>query len=214
MSAITISHPILSQSWGTSSKIYHMESTTKISPNYLRDYATLFGIGGTIIILDQTTKFLVRRNLALGEWWSPWEWLEPYARIVNWKNTGAAFGILPSLGDAIAILAIVVAIAIVYYFPRVPREDWPLRLAMGLEFGGAVGNLFDRLTIGWVTDFVSIWRFPVFNVADLCITLGVIVLLLGVWFQERKKDVTPITKEGDLSTETNSDQIPEENVGE
>lgn len=191
-----------------------MESTSKISSNYLRDYLTLFGIGGAIIILDQTTKVLVRRNLALGEWWSPTEWLEPYLRIVNWKNTGAAFGILPSMGDFIAILAVVVAIAIVYYFPRVPRDDWTLRLAMGLEFGGAIGNLFDRLTIGWVTDFLSIWRFPVFNVADLCITLGVIVLLLGVWSQERNKESSSDRLEGDLPTENSSDQIGGENLGE
>ncbi len=191
-----------------------MESTAKVSVKYLRDYLTLFAIGGAIIILDQVTKTLVRRNLALGEWWSPWEWLEPYFRIVNWKNTGAAFGMLPNLGDFITILAIVVAIAIVYYFPQVPREDWTMRLAMGLEFGGAVGNLFDRLTIGWVTDFLSIWRFPVFNVADLCITLGVIVLLLGVWTQERQKKSSPNSTDSELSPDTNSDQIPEENVGE
>ena len=191
-----------------------MESNSKISSKYLRDYLTLFGIGGTIIIIDQTTKILVRRNLAIGEWWSPWVWLEPYARIVNWKNTGAAFAILPNFGDFITILAIVVAIAIVYYFPRVPREDWTLRLAMGLEFGGAVGNLFDRLTIGWVTDFISIWRFPVFNVADLCITLGVIVLLLGVWSQERKKDDALSVSGVDRLPNSDSDQHPEEKVGE
>lgn len=191
-----------------------MESNSKITSNYLRDYLTLFGIGGTIIIIDQATKILVRRNLAIGEWWSPWGWLEPYARIVNWKNTGAAFGILPNFGDFITVLAIVVAIAIVYYFPRVPREDWTLRLAMGLEFGGAVGNLFDRLTIGWVTDFVSIWRFPVFNVADLCITLGVIVLLLGVWSQEKKKEDPASETDVDVSSSADSDQFPEEKVGE
>jgi signal peptidase II len=191
-----------------------MESTEKISINYLRDYLTLFAIGGAIIIIDQITKTIVRMNLALGEMWSPWEWLEPYFRFVNWKNTGAAFGILPSLGDFITILAIIVAIAIVYYFPRVPREDWTMRLAMGLEFGGAVGNLFDRLTIGWVTDFISIWRFPVFNVADLSITLGVIVLLLGVWSQERHKDSSSESIDAELSNETDSDQIPEENLGE
>lgn len=191
-----------------------MESTSKLSSNYLRDYLTLFGIGGAIIILDQTTKVLVRRNLALGEWWSPTEWLEPYLRIVNWKNTGAAFGILPSLGDFIAILAVVVAIAIVYYFPRVPREDWTLRLAMGLTFGGALGNLIDRLTIGWVTDYMSIWRFPVFNVADLCITLGVIVLLLGVWSQERNKGPSSDSIETELSSENSGDQVGGENLGE
>lgn len=191
-----------------------MESTSKSTPNYLRDYVILFGMGGIIILLDQASKILVRRNLALGEWWSPWEWSEPYVRIVNWKNTGAAFGILPSLGDFIAILAVVVAIAIVYYFPRVPREDWTLRLAMGLTFGGALGNLIDRLTIGWVTDYMSIWRFPVFNVADLCITLGVIVLLLGVWSQERKAGKTPDLEEEQLLAETSSDPVGQEKVSE
>jgi signal peptidase II len=191
-----------------------MESTSNRSSTYLRDYVTLFGIGGAIILLDQVTKILVRMNLALGEWWSPWPWLEPYFRIVNWKNTGAAFGILPNLGSFIAILAVVVAIAIVYYFPRVSRDDWTLRLAMILEFGGAIGNLIDRLTIGWVTDFVSIWRFPVFNVADLCITLGVIVLLLGVWSQERSKEEPQDLVESDQSTENSSEQFRGENLGE
>lgn len=191
-----------------------MDATEKISTSYLRDYLTLIAIGGTIIIVDQITKTIVRANLALGEMWSPWEWLEPYLRIVNWKNTGAAFGILPSLGDFITILAFVVAIAIVYYFPRVPSEDWTMRLAMGLEFGGAVGNLLDRLSIGWVTDFMSIWRFPVFNVADLSITLGVIVLLLGVWSKERRRDLLSDPSDAELPGETSSDHIPEENIGE
>lgn len=191
-----------------------MDSTLKSPTNYLRDYLILFGMGGTIILLDQVTKVLVRRNLALGEWWSPWVWLEPYVRIVNWKNTGAAFGILPGLGDVIAILAVVVAIAIVYYFPRVPREDWTLKLAMGLTFGGALGNLIDRLTIGWVTDYMSIWRFPVFNVADFCITMGVIVLLLGVWSQERNRaDPTEQAVE-EPASENDNDQLPGENLGE
>lgn len=191
-----------------------MESTAKISSKYLRDYLTLFAIGGTIIILDQITKTIVRMNLALGEIWSPWQWSEPFVRFVNWKNTGAAFGMLPSLGDFITILAVVVAIAIVYYFPRVPRQDWTMRLAMGLEFGGAVGNLFDRLTIGWVTDFISIWRFPVFNIADLSITLGVIVLLLGVWSQERGKVSSPVSIDAEMTNEADSDQLPEENLSE
>lgn len=190
-----------------------MDSTSKTSPNYLRDYLILFGLGGTIILLDQFTKTLVRQNLSLGAWWSPWEWSEPYLRIVNWKNTGAAFGILPSLGGFIAILAIVVAIAIVYYFPRVPREDWTLRLAMVLTFGGALGNLIDRLTIGWVTDYLSIWRFPVFNVADFCITLGVIVLLLGVWSQERQKDLITEDSEEEIVAEK-SENFGGENLSE
>jgi signal peptidase II len=191
-----------------------MQSPEKISPNYLRDYLTLFSIAGLIIIIDQTTKILVRSNLAIGDVWSPWEWLLPFARIVHWNNTGAAFGILQGLGDVFLILAIVVALAIIYFYPQVPKDDWPLRLAMGLEFGGALGNLFDRLTIGSVTDFISIWRFPVFNVADLCITLGAIVLIVGVWYRDRQEASTAEQTEPDLSLEPEQEISPEENLGE
>jgi signal peptidase II len=191
-----------------------MESTEKISPNYLRDYLTLFSIAGAIAIIDQATKYLVRSNLALSDMWSPWEWLEPYARIVHWNNTGAAFGMLQGLGDIFLILAIVVALAIVYYYPQVPKEDWTLRLAMGLEFGGAVGNLIDRLTIGSVTDFVSIWRSPVFNVADLCITLGAIVLILGVWYREKMENQEAVENEPDAPIEPDRQQMPGEDPGE
>ena len=80
------------------------------------------------------------------------------------------------------------AIAVVYpqaQERQAEQEDWTLKLAMGLQLGGATGNLIDRLLMGKVTDFISILRFPVFNIADASITVGVLVLLLGVWINER-----------------------------
>jgi signal peptidase II len=154
---------------------------------YIRDYLLLLLIAGTIIALDQFTKNLIRQNLAVGDMWSPWPWLTPYARIVHWYNTGVAFGFFQGKGEVFAILAVAVAAAIIFYFPRVPASDWSLRLAMGLQLGGAMGNLVDRLFYdGIVTDFISVGTFPVFNLADSSITIGVIVLLLGVYLQERK----------------------------
>jgi signal peptidase II len=153
---------------------------------YLESYTFLFSIAGLIIILDQWTKYLVRSNLALQETWSPWAWLSPYARIVHWKNTGAAFGIFQNLNPVFAVLAVVVSIAILYFFPRVEKGEWPLRIALSMQMGGALGNLIDRLTQGYVTDFVSLGRFAVFNVADASISMGVAVLVVGVWFTERK----------------------------
>jgi signal peptidase II len=148
-------------------------------------YALLAAMAVTIVGLDQWTKALVRANLALGETWSPWPWLAPYARIVNWNNTGAAFGMFQGFSGVFTVLAIVVAGVIIYYFPRLSSRDWVLRIAMGLQLGGALGNLVDRVTLGRVTDFISVGSFAVFNVADSSITLGVIVLLLGVWFKEQ-----------------------------
>lgn len=188
-----------------------MESNNMMSLKNLRDYLTLLSIAGAIIILDQLSKGIVRANLALGEVWVPWDWLEPYARIVHWKNTGAAFGILPGFSNVFTILPMIVAVVILFYYPRVPREDWPLRLAMAMQFGGAIGNLFDRLTIGWVTDFVSVWKFPVFNVADACITVGTMILILGIWYKERKQEKSTLSPDAESSSEPVVEKIPEEN---
>lgn len=150
------------------------------------DYLFLFSIAGLVLALDQYTKSLVRETIAIGELWAPWDWLLPYARIVNAYNTGAAFGILKNFGGVFTVLAIVVAIAIMYYFPQVPRNEMTLRFALSLQLGGALGNLTDRLVRTYVTDFISIWNFPVFNVADASIFIGVIILALGMWKNERQ----------------------------
>jgi len=152
---------------------------------YFRDYAVLVALAGAIIVLDQVSKAYIRDTLAVGAIWAPWEWLAPYARFVHWYNTGVAFGMFQGQGQIFTVLAIIVSLVIVYFFPRVPRQDWTLRLAMGMQLGGALGNLIDRLTVGHVTDFISVGTFPVFNIADASITVGVGVLLLGVWLQER-----------------------------
>jgi signal peptidase II len=155
----------------------------------LRDYIVLFITAGTIIALDQWTKALVRANFAPGEMWLPegLDWLMPYARIINWHNTGAAFGMFQGLGWVFTLLAFLVVGLIIYYYPRVDAEDWWLKLAMGMQMGGALGNVIDRLTRGEVTDFISIGSFPVFNVADSSISIGVAILLLGVWFKEMQE---------------------------
>jgi signal peptidase II len=153
----------------------------------LKDYLVLGLIVVIVIALDQLTKNMVRNALPLGGMWSPWPWLEPYARIVHWYNTGVAFGMFQGFGGIFTIIAIIVSVAIIYYYPRVPAEDWSLRLAMGLQMGGALGNMIDRLTQGHVTDFISVGNFAVFNVADSSITIGVAILLLGVYIQERNK---------------------------
>ena len=154
-----------------------------------RDYLVLLGLAGLVIGLDQWTKYLVRSRLAVGEPWSPWEWLSPFARIVHWNNTGAAFGIFQSGGMVFTVVAIVVAAAILYYYPRVPSGQVPLRVALGLQFGGAVGNLIDRLAQGTVTDFISIGSFPVFNIADASISCGVAILVGAMWIEERRRKI-------------------------
>ena len=154
------------------------------------DYLTLFLIGAVIIGLDQWTKALVRARIPLGTDWLPGglAWLLPYARIRHWYNTGAAFGIFQNGNLVFTILAVIVILMIFYYFPHTERNDWWLRVAMSMQFAGAAGNLIDRLAFARVTDFLSVGKFAIFNLADASISVGVVVLLIGVWLKERAEN--------------------------
>ena len=152
---------------------------------YLKDYLMLFLMAGFVVSLDQLTKALVRQNIPLGGAWMPVDWLSPYARIVHWYNTGAAFGLFQNGSVIFASLAVVVILLIIYYFPQVPASDRTFRLALALQLAGATGNLVDRIMFaGKVTDFISIGKFAVFNIADASITIGVGVLLIGAWIKD------------------------------
>ena len=154
--------------------------------NYWFDYAVLILVAVIIVTSDQLAKVWVRAHVALGGDWLPSQlaWLMPYARIRFWYNSGAAFGIFANGNLVFMVLAVLVAGAILYYFPRVSRKDWWLRLALMLQFSGAVGNLTDRIQFGHVTDFISVGNFAIFNIADASISVGVVVLILGVWITE------------------------------
>lgn len=154
---------------------------------HFRDYFPLLAVAALVILLDQWSKNIVRTSLPYTESWAPWNWLLPYARIVHWQNTGAAFGMFQGMSLVFAVLAVIVSIAIIYYYPLVPKEDWLIRLALGLQLGGAIGNLIDRLRFGGaVTDFISVGNFAVFNVADACVSVGVVLLIIGMWMRERR----------------------------
>ena len=154
----------------------------------IENYGFLFVVVALIVSLDQWTKWLVRVNLPAGATWLPESlaWLSPYARLVHWYNTGAAFGMFQGGSMVFTVLAFLVIGAILYYFPQVDKRDWTLRAAMSMQLSGALGNLVDRLTQnGKVTDFISVGTFPVFNIADASISVGTAILLLGVYLQER-----------------------------
>lgn len=155
---------------------------------YLNKTRWLYIVAAIILILDQASKYAVRTLIPLGETWTPWPWLAPFARIIHWTNTGVAFGMFQGKSLLFAILAALVAAAIIYYYPQVPAMDKVLRFALSMELGGALGNLADRLfNGGQVTDFISVGNFAVFNVADACITVGVGILLIGVWLEDKRE---------------------------
>jgi signal peptidase II len=175
----------------------------------VKDYLVLFDVAGVVVALDQWTKWLVRENIEFGGMWLPdsLAWLTPYARIVHWYNSGAAFGMFQNGNLVFTILAFIVIGAIIYYFPQVESDDWTLKVAMGLQLAGASGNLIDRLMRGKVTDFISVGVFPVFNIADASISIGVAVLLLGVWLRERQEKIKKAAEENHLEVVETAVQV-------
>ena len=153
----------------------------------LNEYWLLIVIASVVLIIDQVTKAIVRANIPFGGRWMPLEWLAPYFRIVHWENTGAAFGLFQQGGVVFGILAVVVSVFIVVYYPQVPRDATLMRVSLAMQMGGALGNLIDRIVFGPVTDFISVLGFPVFNIADSSITIGVGLLILGLWLSEQRE---------------------------
>jgi len=148
----------------------------------VRNYILLAFLAGAVVLLDQLTKYLVRTRLALNEIWMPIAAIRPYLHVVYRTNTGAAFSMFQQGGIVFTILAVAVSAGIVWYYRNSDSAGWPVRIALGLQLGGALGNLADRLAHGMVvTDFIWFSVFPaVFNVADAAISLGLVLLLLDV----------------------------------
>ena len=145
----------------------------------------MFGIGLVVIALDQYTKHLVRQYRPLHTSWNPIAWLEPIVTLTHTRNTGVAFGLFPDKGFLFIIVALVVIVAIVVYYRQLASASWVLRVAIGLQLGGATGNLIDRLARGYVTDFIDVRVWPIFNIADSSVVVGAIVLAYYALFMDR-----------------------------
>ncbi len=152
----------------------------------LKHYLVFVGISLLIVVLDQLTKTWIIRSLNVGESIYPIPWLAPFFRFIHWKNTGAAFGIFQNGNDVLKILTSIIAIVVAVYYYQVPEDQKLVRIPLSMMFGGAVGNLIDRFTLGYVTDFVAVGSFPVFNVADSSVTVGVGLLILAMTLEEHK----------------------------
>jgi signal peptidase II len=131
-------------------------------------------LAASVVGLDQLAKWFVREAVDRGEAWPSPEWP---LRVVHVTNTGAAFGILQDAGPLLAVTSLIGMTAILIYLFN-PGFAHPLmRAGLALMLGGAVGNLVDRVANGEVVDFIKVSHWPAFNVADSCITIGVLLLL-------------------------------------
>jgi signal peptidase II len=135
-----------------------------------------FLVMAAVLAVDQFTKYLIETRLPLYEVWAPIPAIEPFFRILHATNTGMAFGLFQGGGAIIAVVAVVVSGVIIYFNHTLPGNERLLRVALGLQLGGVLGNLIDRVRQGHVTDFLDFGPWPIFNIADTALVAGVILL--------------------------------------
>ena len=140
-----------------------------------------------IIIFDQWTKSLIIKNVMLYEVLP----VNSFINITHQENAGAAFSILSNAGGwqrwFLSVLAICISVYIVFWLFRLRNQDQIiLSIGLSLVLGGAIGNVIDRIQLGYVIDYIQIfimgWPFPSFNIADASITVGAVILIIDALF--------------------------------
>ena len=143
-------------------------------------------IAAAVVIVDRITKIYVERHFGVP--YGPRQVVDHVLYLTVTRNAGAAFGLFQNFTVGFLLISAVVMVAILFYYGRLPVSDWPARLGLALVFGGAIANAYDRGVKGSVVDFIQVPHWPIFNVADSAITVGVAVLLIGtVWRSGRSR---------------------------
>lgn len=153
-----------------------MTSTGRPALGGRRALLVLLGLAALVIAADQLTKAIVIATLGPEGPRSVVPVIPGLLRFIYVQNTGVAFGMFQDGGQILIFLAMGVILLLAIAFRQLIRESIWLAIALGLQFGGALGNIIDRLRHGFVVDFIDFPRFPTFNVADCAITVGVIIL--------------------------------------
>ncbi len=161
--------------------------------NFYWKIAYLLMAGG-VFLIDQTTKAWAIRKLRFGGDVSV---IPNFLNFAYAQNTGVAFSFLDDHGDAgrwgLSAVAGIAAILVLYYFWRVPRTHDRLLGALGLLLAGILGNVTDRLRLGFVIDFIDVqfgnWHYPTFNVADAAICVGAGLLIIDMFFSKKDEKI-------------------------
>lgn len=159
----------------------------------LAQWLALALVAFAAIAADQVTKAIVRSELVLGESVD----VTSFFSIHHVRNTGIAFGLFPGAASPVTILTAIAVIWMVVYFARSGARHPALPVAFGFLLGGAMSNLVDRLRQGYVTDFLDPDYWPAFNLGDVFITIGVIILiavfLVGERWPRQRRHARPTT---------------------
>lgn len=151
----------------------------------------LFVIALSVLIADQASKAWAIENIPLNTAYEIIPPLKDIFVLTYITNSGAAFGLFPQMSLVFTFVALIVSFAIVWYYRSIPAGQWLVRVSLGLQLGGALGNLIDRLRFGAVTDLLYVRHFPVFNLADVAIVTGVGLLMWQMWRATPKPETQP-----------------------
>lgn len=149
-----------------------------------------YGIALVLVILDQITKWLVVKNMELGERIAIWD---PWLGLLSHRNRGAAWGMLEGQMWLFFIVTVAVIVGIIYFYHTEAKDNSFLQISLAMLLGGAIGNFIDRMVLGEVVDFVDIliplinYHFPIFNVADMALTFGVILIFIAMLVDSAKE---------------------------
>lgn len=140
-----------------------------------------------VILLDQWTKWLIVSSMEIGE---SVPVIQNLLHITSHRNRGAAWGMLEGQFWLFYIITAVVVVGIIYFMQKEAKGKPLMKVSLAVLLGGAIGNFIDRLFRGEVVDFVQTfifsYRFPIFNIADAALTIGVILLFIAMFIEERK----------------------------
>jgi len=181
-------------------------NTQATAPRTVIDFI-LLAIAGIVLAADQASKAWVVANIPIN---TTFEILPPLREIfvlTYISNSGAAFGMFPQLGLLFTFIALAVSLVIVFYHRSIPAEQWIVRLSLGLQLGGALGNLIDRLRFGYVVDMLYVRFFPVFNIADSAIVCGVILLMWHMMRTPKAETPTAVSNESREKIEPQGDGL-------
>lgn len=140
------------------------------------------------VLADQWTKWLIVKNMELGERITV---IENFLYITSHRNRGAAWGILQGQMWFFYVITVIVIIAIIYYLKKSKMESPLFKFSLALMLGGAIGNFIDRVFRQEVVDFVHTYpfgyNFPIFNIADSALVIGVAILIIYMLLEEKKE---------------------------
>ncbi|TET15317.1 MAG: signal peptidase II [Dehalococcoidia bacterium] len=143
----------------------------------------LFLIALSVVGVDQLSKYLIRANMEIGQSIPR----EGPVGLHYTTNTGGAFGLFANQAFLLSMAAVIGIAVLVLYLRYLPPRSTLLKVGLGLDLGGAIGNLIDRLRLGEVTDFINIGAWPVFNLADSAIVVGTFLIVFCLLLTARRR---------------------------